>query len=450
MRPSEVLADRYHLQLSQRWRDWFDCAADQVQPRGALRHCVSVDLLKAEAPEAIWAGFMLPDTLPIVGNEYGDWICVRVEANGCLGELVYWYHGGGDWIPVGDRLAEALLHDAIDLFRPDYHQPLRGAGESLAELARPQTADLQCETWRNWLIDQLSDASRSGAQVRAAISTIHDQLADGKHEHAVALLQEFGWAKFAAACDLIEYCLRNPVRALAQPSVAERCGIVWYPDFVEMLFDVDLVPRDMRQQLSHAAGLDTHAWPRQDWERACRIATAVLSQRDDLGWAFAIAGWGQERQREFRQAVDIYHRGRLATSFSDQSVRLGYHATTESLCKFTIAQLQGLRKYMREDQAADWYLQTYFRPHRRSLLHEVSQAWQERAARQFAEGRFAEAYDSFYRAGWDLGVSRLGEYAPILEAMVASAERAGSDARAEVARTHLRRLIGQSRPSSGA
>ncbi len=125
-------------------------------------------------------------------------------------------------------------------------------------------------------------------------------------------------------------------------------------------------------------------------------------------------------------------------------MRLGYHATTETLGKFTIAQLQGLRKYLDGPMASDWYLQTYFRPHRRSLLQEVSHAWMERAEHAYQQGNYPQAYDCFYRAGWDLGVSRLDEYAPILENMAAAADRAGWEARAEVARTHLRRLRGQS------
>ncbi len=70
---------------------------------------------------------MLPDTLPLIGNEYGDWLCVRVDEDNRFGELVHWYHGGGDWIPVGKSIAEAVLHDIVDQFRPRKGQVLRGS-----------------------------------------------------------------------------------------------------------------------------------------------------------------------------------------------------------------------------------------------------------------------------------------------------------------------------------
>ncbi len=59
------------------------------------------------------AGFMLPDTLPILGNGYGDWLCMRVNADNTAGEVVHWYHGGGDWMPWGRNPAEAIAFDRL-------------------------------------------------------------------------------------------------------------------------------------------------------------------------------------------------------------------------------------------------------------------------------------------------------------------------------------------------
>ena len=54
----------------------------------------------------------MPDTLPIIGNDYGDWLCLRIARDGTLAELIHWSHCGGDWLPYGRNLAEGLLYDA--------------------------------------------------------------------------------------------------------------------------------------------------------------------------------------------------------------------------------------------------------------------------------------------------------------------------------------------------
>ena len=129
-RPSDKLAKRYSLRLSETWREWFDQDLHTLSLPGAMRNAVPVEDLLLETPPQIWAGFMLPDTLPILGNEYGDWICVRIGPDAELKELLYWYHGGGDWIPVGSTLAEVVLHDVVDQFRRVRKQMIRGASES--------------------------------------------------------------------------------------------------------------------------------------------------------------------------------------------------------------------------------------------------------------------------------------------------------------------------------
>ena len=109
---STEIENRYSLRLSDDVRAWLD---EQVwHESGGAEFCraQTPEQLLDPPPGTIWAGFMLPDTLPIIGNDYGDWLCLRIAADGTVSELVQWSHGGGDWIPYGNTLAEGLLYDA--------------------------------------------------------------------------------------------------------------------------------------------------------------------------------------------------------------------------------------------------------------------------------------------------------------------------------------------------
>ena len=109
---STQVEQRYALRLPEDVRAWLD---KQIwrEPGGAeFSRPQTPEQLLDPAPEAIWAGFMLPDTLPIISNNYGDWLCLRIDADGTVAEVLHWSHCGGDWIPYGRTLAEGLLYDA--------------------------------------------------------------------------------------------------------------------------------------------------------------------------------------------------------------------------------------------------------------------------------------------------------------------------------------------------
>ena len=53
------------------------------------------------------------DFLPVLGNDRGDWLCVRFGNDNSANEIIHWYHGGGDWIPWGQTLAEAIVFDSV-------------------------------------------------------------------------------------------------------------------------------------------------------------------------------------------------------------------------------------------------------------------------------------------------------------------------------------------------
>lgn len=444
--PSRKLADCYGLRLSPAWQSWFDVDWREVQPAGAMRFILSAEDLCSESPPHIWAGFMLPDTLPLIGNEYGDWICVRVLPNGELDELIYWYHGGGDWIPLGRRLAEALLHDTVDPFRQVRSQMLRGAVETRAEEADEILSRFSEPQWRHWVQGQLVDATHSEAEISTVLQGIEGCLRAGDYRAAVELLYHQRWAEDAVACDLVELALQSPVESLADANIARELGIAWYPDYVRLLFDVSKTPRDLRDRIlaklndQASDGREAVQWPEQDWPQAAQIAEQVIARRDDLGWAFTVAGWAQERSGCGARAAATYWQGKYASSFADQSVRLNSHSVSEESGKFAIEQLLNLQEHLPESQRRDPYLAIFSGDRQRSLLADVHEYWWAQAEQSRQAANFADAYDCFFRSGWDMGVSRLADYCQILEALADSARAMGWHAREAVANTHLRCL----------
>lgn len=434
--PSRQLTDRYQLRLSRSWIEWFDDQSSVVQAAGLMRCSLPSESICVEAPEQIWPGFMLPDTLPLIGNEYGDWICARILSSGELGELVYWYHGGGDWIPVGHCLGEALLHDAVDQFRDLRTQMIRGAFESREDDNAEVLERLRNPDFMNWLGSQLVGDRHSVSQVKDLLDGIVGFLREDRHVDALEVLYRCGWAVDATACDLIEHTLQAPVRSISDKNLAEKCAIPWYPDFVNLLFDTGQVSPATRETIQTVHGGSTE-WLSQDWKTASRIAHQVLRHRDDLGWAFTIAGWGLEREGRLDEAMHVYWRGRLASSFADQSVRINSHCLADVTGKFATERLLELQQRLLPEQQAEPYLSRYLIPQPRSISAQIHDFWWEQGEQLRSGGDFAGAYSCYYRCGWDLGVSRLTDYIPILDRMVHVAHSVGWVARARVAQTHL-------------
>jgi hypothetical protein len=433
--PSEQLAHRYQLALTDGWKSWFDQDASRLKLPGMMRHAVSPDVLCQSAPAMIWPGFMLPDSLPLLGNQYGDWICGRVDADNQIRELIYWYHGGGDWIPVGHSMAEAVVHDAVDQFRNVRTQMLRGATESRIDSQAGVLLRLTHEPMLEWLVQRLPEREAMPSSV--ALQSIIDLLSEFKYESALELLDVQGWSVDAVACDRIEACLQLPIVRFASKEVAEKVGLVWFPEYIWMLFDIDRIPASQREKIMRAIDLDRTAWPSQDWRLAGEIADRVRSRRLDLGWATTIAGWYHERQMDIGRAVEVYSSGIQASSFTDQAVRFNSHAESENYGKFAAARLQELRSHWPGSLAHSSYVQILLEERKRSLLQDISHYWRQRAVNFEALGDYENAYACYFAWGWDLGVSRLTDYVEILAALVRCAEHAGWAARAEIAKTHL-------------
>ncbi|WP_146514539.1 SMI1/KNR4 family protein [Rubripirellula amarantea] len=111
---SRRLAHRYQVELSATLADWFDRRMWEQVGAGEFHAPISPQELLEPFPDAIWPALMRCDLIPIIGNNAGDYICAVVDADNRDAEYIHWFHGGGDWIPWGKSLPEALVFDAVN------------------------------------------------------------------------------------------------------------------------------------------------------------------------------------------------------------------------------------------------------------------------------------------------------------------------------------------------
>lgn len=390
--PSQIIADRYKLQLAPSWSQWFDFLSVNPSLPGCFRHTVDLHALCGSPPGQLWPGFMLPDTLPLLGNGYGDWICVRIDQHDRPSELLHWYHGGGDWIPVGRNLAEAIIHDLVDLYRPVRKQMLRGAVES----SRPgQLAGGLSAPLRSWLEHALAE---SPLQQAFEFERLLRYLSSGDYHQALELMIEAGLAIDAATCDLVELTIQRAV-----PS-------------------------------EHGS---LHLMPEAECGRIEKLCESVVQRRSDLGWSFSLLGWCQHSNKQRELACETFFAGRFASAFSDQSVRLRLHKFEQRFGKYSIAQLVASRSLLTDSMQHDSYLQIFLSGRPGNLVGLVQEYWLGLAQQAMQAADFASAYDYAYNAGWDIGAASMAGYRQALEILHQSATCANWPARAAIAKANL-------------
>lgn len=374
---------------------------------------------------------MPPDVLPVLGNRYGDWLCLRLGADDRVAEILHWYHGGGDWIPWGRTLAEAIAFQQIRdrLSGPEYRH------SDPAEIVRRSAADDPLFAWaRQHLpaevttrIDQL-DAAASGSDAKASLDALLATDVAVVPLHAEAILRA------------LETPLRNANRTLLA-----GLPVDWETEARLWRFDADLIPESQREAVAGLLEVPAEALNRQDWDRAERLARRVAAMRCDLAWAGSIVGWAAERRGDRAAAAVAYCRVLPASAFADQSVRFRIHGHEQD--KFAGERLESLLaaepNLLDHDQAACHhrdYWQCWSKSSPAERPAAVAAYWAGQADQAAAEGDWPAAYHALVAQGWDLGLPSLVDYVPLLQQIVAAAQHAGYAARAAVATTHLQCL----------
>lgn len=417
-RLSERLADRYHLQLTGELADWFDDQLWKGHGGCEFSEPVRADVLLAQTPEPIWPGLMPCDMLPVIGNRAGDWLCLRVDANNRVGQVVQWYHGGGDWLPWGGTLSAAIWFDAIRTRLP---HPSRRHVDSRS-LATSGSGDFAGDPWLNWAQQHLP----------AEVADLINPDVDGDHVVEVMLRCEV--AEIAMRCELVQAALKETLSATLDPTTAEQLGVDWN-QVVQWMFDTGRMPTETRQRLERDYGL-TISKP-QDWQSAESHARHVIELAPELAWAWDVIGYAAERRGDDPVAIDAYRRGASCSVFTDQSVRLRTHWTNEDAAKFSASRLH--RQYPEIIGQSD-YLQILCGGPSRDRRRRLSSHWVELAQQAAEDQQWDLAHQRYVAAGWDLGADPMSCYGELLERIAEAAEQCGQHARAELARTHRRCL----------
>lgn len=466
---SRAIAERYALTLSADWAEWFDEVAVGELRGGEYCEPVHPSELLSATPEVIWPGLMPPDLMPVVGNGMGDWLCARVGPESTIREVVHWYHGGGDRLPLGKTLAEAFVFDALRRRLPGSRRRLAIPAEKLAR----ESFSSDDSTWPA-IGDAGSGAEGSGDGAVSAVQWSLAKLpprarqlfdAGLSPERLGAELIAQSIASEAVACDLVLGLIDSEVQRRLTPQDATALGVSWDRECVRWIYDPATIPPRMAEGLAARWGIERARWEEPDWDGAARIAQGVCDMRSDLAWAWEVIAYRDHRQDNFagaapadrevadREVVGRYLRGSLASSFTDQSVRFRSHFDTDLVSKFSVARLLELGAAEVLDPAYLTLLLESPASDPRSLgwRDRVSAHWLGEADRGGGDPLAIRAvnddpapdsdYNLVYRAGWDVGCDSIRQYKLVLERLAAAADAAGQHGRAALARTHRDCLV---------
>ena len=343
----------------------------------------------AGSPESIWPALMMCDLLPLIGNKSGDYLCARVGADNRICEVVYWYHGGGDWIPWGSCLPEALVFDAL-------RSRLPGPHHRHAEPAE---------------MDSSSDFDASDPLIQWACQHLPEEI-----QTIVQRPNDFSGQEVANAM------LRHDVSAVA-----------------------------VQLELTEAALFPGASEPNRDAAEA--LAMEVVRHRcprlEPMAWVWNVAGDAALKNGDVLTAMNRFGSGLMASNFSDQSVRLKHSWDLSASGKYAADRLNQLVSDLQEhDSEMHAKVDSGLKTEQAELLNlytgdvgsrsqRVTDYWTRRAVNLERAGDFASAHDCMVRAGWDLGAAPLEAYESLIGEVARLAELAGQTARAAVARTHL-------------
>ena len=413
------------MRLSAELARWFDDELWQHEGRSEYREPIPPSDLIETFPEAIWPGLMPPDFLPVLGNMAGDWLCMRIEPMGEVAEIVQWYHGGGDWLPWGKSLAEAIVFDAISPWLP-------GPSRRHAIPAEPMRASQSTtsDPLLNWAISELSP--NIGAMIADADASRGEQLAKR--------LMDCGIAEVALQSEWVQRLLSDAEASAldADTGLAKRLGVS-RQQLNEWLFDFEFMPAEIRAKVLADRN------PHQDWDVASEHCRRVTQIAPHLAWGWDLLGYAAIRSGQLVEAAKYFAQGMTRSVFTDQSIRLRTHWKVQQAGKFSAAMLQELLdggRFSADDIASEYdpdYLAALCAGEE-TRQELVTEYWLGRSDRSSLAGNYAAAFDEAYAAGWDLGAATLPAYGQVLDRLVEIAEAGGDAARAELARTHRRCL----------
>ena len=409
---SAQIASRYQCHLPDDLVDWFDSRI--WEKTGQSEYCDPVDprtLLDA-APEVIWPGLMPCDFLPLIGSRAGDWLGVRFDRTNHACEIIQWYHGGGDWIPWGKTISEAIVFGAVGCRLPG---PRRRHAIPAEDFQQTVSVSFATDRLLQWASDH--------------VDIEHDHLIDPNFkglELADTLLRE-NIAEVAVRCYLVQAALHETLSDVLNHRTAQAIDVQWHTA-VSWMFDIDQIPHSARRRLENRCGYKHDN--QQDWTQAQEHAEAITKSHPEIAWGWDLLGYCHEKINRIDDAVKAYSQGMGKTVFSDQSVKLRTYWETKNAAKFSAARLLTLRPTITHGGDSD-YLLALTSGNQEQRRIAVTNYWLSAADRSSEQ---AETMRALMSAGWDLGAEPIPAFAGILERIAQADET--QTARTTLAATH--------------
>ncbi len=418
---SEHLCSQFHLVLPEDTARWYDEEMWRRQAESRYGRPISPEEILESPSSAICGGLMLPDTLPILGNGFGDVLAMRFGFDGALTEFVEWSHEGGEWHPCGNSLVDTLFYDAT---RTSW----------AAEHEEREPADDEVFRFAEWAF-RGQPSSFPGASFQEFLGQ-HDE-----DEQPIAALLSHGVAESAVRRDLARAALTNGLsRSCGQmggQDIAQAAGITW-EQLAKWLPDASVMPQEMKVRLAEVTNLTINELVAQDVDAAAAAADAVLRKRDDLQWPYAVVGWIAEKRGRQEDALKAYSRGLQALSSTADFTERWTPMGPDRPMDFCVARLRALAKDAPDSVDDNAHLAAaLILPSQREPpgSFPVREYWLERAAEHRRAGEYREAYRACYAAACDDPC--FDDMDMILEELAATADSAGAPALAKIAKHHL-------------
>ena len=421
---SADLEKHYAVRLPPDIKAWFDGEVYKQQSGGEYNQPELPEELLDPSSPAVWAGQMLPDTIPLMGNGGGDVICGRVTPDGRICEIVAWNHEGGFWSPYGDSWAEALLYSVTpaDGEAAEIHDepgPKGILGKLIMGIGKRALRDPHRYRYAAWAMQYVPTLSETAVEELFALETRTGEIL---HQHRLFAVQRLrDRCREASKCRIADMFRDEKVRQEYQ-KLAQEAGRELS---VSWSFDPLCIPDKYRGRVESITGKTIAELCAPDWKKAETAALETIALRQDLIWPYSVAGWAAERDGRMQEAIALYYQGAgILGSSSDFTeywrTRIRYRL------KFPLERLVTLRDQLPPELQSDPLIAA-------GAEWRISDYWMERAVEAEKCSDWQNAYIYLYRTGWDTLITDYSE--EVLDRLAEAASHF-SPSLAAVARHH--------------